>query len=264
MKNINQAIEAAYLGGIEILKIYQQDFKVETKADESPLTEADQNANKAILKILQQTDLPIISEEIKNLPYDERQNWNKCWVVDPLDGTKEFIKKNGEFTVNIALVENGKPILGIVYVPVTRKLYFAAKEIGSYTCILEENITNFDADFLISNAQNLNQNNSPEKYTIVASRSHLSQETQEFIDQCKKEHGEIDIVSKGSSLKLCMVAEGLANVYPRIAPTMEWDTAAAHAVAKYAGCDVLDFNTKKELQYNKKNLLNPYFIVTKI
>lgn len=261
MKNLNIAIEAAYLAGIEILKIYEKDFEVEVKNDNSPLTEADKNGNAAIIKLLNTTNIPVISEEIKAMDYSERQNWDQCWIVDPLDGTKEFIKKNGEFTVNIALVENGIPLMGVVYVPVSRKLYFGEKEIGSFSVVLSENPETLDWQELKKNAESLGDANLPEVYTIVASRSHLSPETQEFIDQCKEKHGEIETVSKGSSIKLCLVAEGKANVYPRIAPTMEWDTAAAHAVAKYAGCEVFDYNTHEELKYNKENLLNPYFIV---
>lgn len=261
MDNLNIAIQAAYQAGIEILKVYEKDFEVEIKGDNSPLTEADRNGNAEIIKFLDTTGIPVISEEIKAMDYAERKNWSKCWIVDPLDGTKEFIKKNGEFTVNIALVENGVPVLGVVYVPVSRKLYFADKEIGSFSVVLSENPNSLDWQELKNHAEELKGAKTPDIFTIVASRSHLSPETEEFINRCKEEHGEIETVSKGSSIKLCLVAEGKANVYPRIAPTMEWDTAAAHAVAKYAGCQVLDFNTREELNYNKENLLNPYFIV---
>lgn len=264
MNLLNTAIEAAYLGGIEILKIYNQDFEVETKSDNSPLTLADKNANAEIIKILKQTNIPIISEEIKAMDFSERKNWNKCWIVDPLDGTKEFIKKNGEFTVNIALTENGVPTLGVVLVPVIGKLYFAEKGLGSYSLTLGGSPDTLDYQELKENAQELSSAKTPEKFTIVASRSHLSTETEAFINQCKEKYGEVETVSKGSSIKLCLVAEGKANVYPRIAPTMEWDTAAAHAVAKYAGCEVIDFETREELKYNKENLLNPYFIVQRI
>lgn len=255
------AIKASIAAGKEIIAIYERDFQVEYKADQSPLTEADKNANGVIVTLLKETKIPIISEEIKNIDFSERKNWNQCWVVDPLDGTKEFVKKNGEFTVNIALVENGIPVLGVVYAPILKKIYFAAKGLGSYSFIVPSLNSVFDLDECLQTAQKLEGSNLPEIYTIVASRSHLSKETEDFISDCKEKYGDVVMVSKGSSLKLCMVAEGVANVYPRIAPTMEWDTAAAHAVAKYAGCYVTDFETKEELIYNKENLLNPYFIV---
>ncbi|HLS29252.1 MAG TPA: 3'(2'),5'-bisphosphate nucleotidase CysQ [Flavobacteriaceae bacterium] len=261
MYNLKTAIHAALLGGQKIMEIYQQDFEVEFKSDESPLTKADQEANQVILNILEPTEIPIISEEIKNMPYKERAKWDLCWMVDPLDGTKEFVKKNGEFTVNIALIKDGLPILGVVYWPVNNKLYFASAEQGSYMTLVEQGELPTDIEELINQGEPLPNQPQPKAYTIVASRSHPSPETDNFINECRSKHGEVDLVSRGSSLKLCMVAEGSAQVYPRLAPTMEWDTAAAHAVAKYAGCQVLNFENRKELQYNKEDLLNPYFIV---
>lgn len=261
MDNLALAVKAAIKAGEEILKIYEQDFTIETKQDASPLTEADRQSNKVILEKIEPTGIPIISEEIKNMDYQERANWQQCWMVDPLDGTKEFIKKNGEFTVNIALIEQGQPVLGVVYIPVTRKLFFATAELGSFVYTFHENEKMPDMTSLLKRAEKLDAPPLPDVYTIVASRSHLSPETKDFIDECKKKYREVALISKGSSIKLCLVAEGKAHVYPRIAPTMEWDTAAAHAVAKFAGCSVLDYHTRKELQYNKENLRNPYFIV---
>ena len=263
MTNLKIALQAGLLAGQKIMTIYQQDFKVEFKSNKSPLTKADQEANQVIIETLEPTGIPIISEEIKNMPYEERVNWDLCWIVDPLDGTKEFVKKNGEFTVNIALVKEGVPILGVVFWPVNRKLYFASADNGSYMFMLKEGELPTDMEVILNQAQRLKEQSYPNTYTIVASRSHSSSETEDFIQDCRSKYGEVELVSRGSSLKLCMVAEGSAHVYPRLAPTMEWDTAAAHAIAKYAGCKVLDFENHKELEYNKENLLNPYFIVTR-
>lgn len=261
MTYLQTAISAALKAGEEILKVYKKDFGMETKDDRSPLTEADKRSNEVILNILKPTGIPVISEEIKNIDYSKRSGWNLCWLVDPLDGTKEFIKRNGEFTVNIALIKKKLPVIGVVYLPVTRKLYFASEESGSFVLDLNEDNSLQDLSMIMDKAFKLPTDTTPDMYTIVASRSHLSKETESFIQKCREKYGHVTLVSRGSSLKLCMVAEGQAQVYPRLAPTMEWDTAAAHAVAKFAGCHVLEFNTRQELQYNKADLLNPYFIV---
>jgi 3'(2'), 5'-bisphosphate nucleotidase len=258
---LNIAAEAAIKAGKKILEVYAKDFAVETKTDNSPLTEADRESHNIIKDHLQQTGLPLLSEEGKQLAFADRKDWETFWLIDPLDGTKEFIKKNGEFTVNIALIKNKKPVLGIVYVPVTGILYFGSESNGSFKIAYDENKT---VEELIANAAKLPDAVSPEKYTIVASRSHSSAETENFIDERKKIHGEVDLISAGSSLKLCLVAEGKAQVYPRLAPTMEWDTAAGHAVAKFSGCKVYDFKTNEELEYNKENLLNPWFVVERV
>lgn len=258
-KNLSVAIHAAIEGGKQILDVYQQDFSVFTKEDNSPLTEADRRAHEVIKDILQPTDIPLLSEEGKLTAYDERKDWTEFWLVDPLDGTKEFIKKNGEFTVNIALIQNGTPVMGVVYVPVTNKLYYGSEE-GSYCIELTDAYEN-DVDNLSANASKLPLLSESNTYTIVASRSHNTPETEDFIEGKRKQFGEVDTISAGSSLKLCLVAEGKANVYPRLAPTMEWDTAAGHGVAKFAGCEVYNFKTGAELEYNKENLLNPWFVV---
>ncbi|HEY6975256.1 MAG TPA: 3'(2'),5'-bisphosphate nucleotidase CysQ [Chitinophagaceae bacterium] len=256
---INVAIEAAIEAGKKILEVYQRDFTVETKTDNSPLTEADQQAHHTIKDILQQTGFPILSEEGKQMPYQERKQWDKFWLVDPLDGTKEFIKKNGEFTVNIALIKNGTPVMGVVYVPVTGVVYAAAEETGSFS--FNTNNNGKAISEMINDGIRLPLATKPEKYTIVASRSHSSPETETFIEERKKVYGDVNLISAGSSLKLCLVAEGRAQVYPRLAPTMEWDTAAGHAVAKFAGCKVYNYQSNDELKYNKENLLNPWFVV---
>ena len=258
-ENLGIALLAAIEGGKQILDIYNQDFSVYTKEDNSPLTEADRRAHEVIKDILQPTHIPLLSEEGKMILYEDRKNWNEFWLVDPLDGTKEFIKKNGEFTVNIALVQNGTPVLGVVYVPVTRMLYWGY-ETGSYVTEVD-NDGIVDINFLQNKASKLPLFSATNNYTVVASRSHNTPETEKFIEEKRKQYGEVNLISAGSSIKLCLVAEGKANVYPRLAPTMEWDTAAGHAVAKFAGCEVYNFNTDTELRYNKENLLNPWFVV---
>ncbi|HKK39212.1 MAG TPA: 3'(2'),5'-bisphosphate nucleotidase CysQ [Cryomorphaceae bacterium] len=253
------AIEAAHMGGREILHVYESDFAVETKDDKSPLTLADKNAHLKIVEILGD-DLPILSEEGKAIEFSERSGWNRFWMVDPLDGTKEFVKRNGEFTVNIALIENGKSVGGVIYVPVKGDLYFGAVGLGSYKISgFEEG--SYQWDELTRKAEVLPSSSDSDKYRAVGSRSHMSPETEEFFADLKKAHGEIEVVSMGSSLKICLVAEGSADVYPRFAPTMEWDTAAGHAIAKGAGKNIMDHSTKEEMRYNKENLLNNWFIV---
>lgn len=258
-ENLLLAIKACMMAGEVIMDVYNRDFNVNFKEDKSPLTEADKLGDEKIHSILLNT-YPIISEETNSLPFKVRKQWKRCWLVDPLDGTKEFVKRNGEFTVNIALIEDGVPKLGVVYIPANKIIYFGSEETGSYVHDLAT-IKDNDINDIITKAQSLKESKLPEIYTIVASRSHMSAETENFINGCKQKFGKIDLISKGSSIKLCLVAEGKANVYPRLAPTMEWDTAAAHAVAKYAGCRVSDFSTGEELTYNKENLLNPHFIV---
>ncbi len=252
--DIKDIVEISRLAGLEILKIYKQDFEVFNKDDESPLTMADKNANDIIIAKLQTLypEIPYISEEVKNLDYSERKKWEYCWIIDPLDGTKEFVKKNGEFTVNIALVKNGKPVLGVVYIPVEDTYFFAEENKGAF-----KQIGNNEPVLLEKKADVLNK----QKLKVVASRSHLSKEVEQYVENLKTAGKEIEFVSAGSSLKFCLVAEGKADIYPRLAPTMEWDTAAAHIVCTEAGIIVVDNETKEELKYNKEDLLNPYFIV---
>ena len=380
------------------MRIYDdpsQDFGIEKKADNSPLTLADKAAHNCIVRHLEPTGIPILSEEGAHLPYDERKAWHRLWIVDPLDGTKEFIKKNGEFTVNIALVEDGNPILGVIYVPATSTLYagkvgegawkqvapnsppklegvpdragacvnrrsnnlsdlksfrrelrshgtpaegalwniLKARQIGGLQFRRQFSIDNYILDFycpairlaieldgdyhydadkhesdtcrneelmrkygietmrienkyvftnprgienaILARAELINKHTpsplrgtppnlggeSSGAFTIVASRSHLTPETEDFIEQMKQEHEEVRLVSSGSSLKICLVAEGTADIYPRFAPTMEWDTAAGDAIARAAGREVVDAKTGKPLVYNKSDLHNPWFIV---
>ena len=254
------AMQAALDAGAEILKIYDtEDFGIELKEDESPLTKADLASNKVITSLLKTTDIPILSEEGRHHPYSERKDYKQLWIVDPIDGTKEFIKRNGEFTVNIALTEEGSPILGVIYVPVLKELYFASAGEGSFkTSQVNPNST---LDTIINNANKLPLDLPKEAYTVVASRSHLTADTTDFIEELKKTHGVIELISKGSSLKLCLVAEGSADCYPRFAPTMEWDIAAGHAICKYAGVEVIDLETKRSMRYNREELRNNWFLI---
>jgi 3'(2'), 5'-bisphosphate nucleotidase len=247
--------EIAREAGEAIMEIYNRDFTVEYKDDKSPLTEADTRSNEIICRKLEELypEIPMLSEENKTVPYEERKDWEYYWCIDPIDGTKEFIKKNGEFTVNIALIHRDTPVLGVVYAPALGDLYSAKKGEGAF-----------------KNGQKLplRQNDTPEKsLSVVASKSHLSAETQAFIDDLAKVTEKIEQVSKGSSLKLCMVAEGEADIYPRLAPTMEWDTAAADAIVREAGKMTYKYDPEprtrnpEPLKYNKENLLNPWFVV---
>ncbi|ALJ04608.1 3'(2'),5'-bisphosphate nucleotidase CysQ [Pseudalgibacter alginicilyticus] len=254
------AIKASIAAGEEIMDIYSDSFEVALKSDNSPLTIADKNANITINSYLKKTAIPIISEENKQTSYTIRKNWNTCWMVDPLDGTKEFIKKNNEFTVNIALINNNIPVLGVIYVPASKTLYFAiVEESKAYKCKLK---THKFTEAIFQNSLEI----TPKKeinneINIVGSRSHKSKETDVFIKNLETQNKKVVIVSKGSSLKFCLVAEGHANIYPRFAPTMEWDTAAGHAICKAVGLTVKQVEKEIELTYNKENLLNPHFVV---
>ena len=243
--DLNDIEKISLDAGNTIMEIYNRDFSIEYKDDKSPLTEADLASNEVIIEALEKYNIPIMSEEGKLIAYDERKDWEYYWCIDPIDGTKEFIKKNGEFTVNIALIHKDTPILGVVYAPAMNDMYIAKKGEGAF-----------------KNGEKLPLKTNPdlkEKMSVVASKSHLSDETQAFIDTLDTK--EIEQVSKGSSLKLCMVAEGEADIYPRLAPTMEWDTAAADAVVREAGKMTYQFENDLPVVYNKVDLLNPWFVV---
>lgn len=261
---IINAIDAALLAGKEILSIYDDpasDFKIEKKADNSPLTIADKRAHETIAEILNNTPFPVLSEEGKHLPYAERRNWETLWIVDPLDGTKEFIKRNGEFTVNIAWVRHSVPVMGVIYLPVKQELYFAEEHIGAYKLSGITSRGDASLEELMASAMRLPSEAARDKFVIVASRSHLTPETESYIEEMKRQHSEVELISSGSSIKICLVAEGKADVYPRFAPTMEWDTAAGHAIARAAGMEVYQAGKEEPLNYNKEDLLNPWFIV---
>jgi len=245
---LSSALEAAELACKEILDVYASgNFQAEVKGDNSPLTIADKRAHYAIASILQSSNLPILSEEGKAIPYAERKNWEYFWMVDPLDGTKEFLKRNGEFTVNIALIHKNKPVMGVVAVPVTGDVYYTADS-GAF--LKRKGV-----------AQKLEHRGRIDLQQpglrVVASRSHMNDDTQQFIDSLQQP----SLVSSGSSLKFMLLAEGVADVYPRYAPTMEWDTAASHAIINAVGLKVLQQGSTEELVYNKENLLNPSFLV---
>lgn len=261
--NLKIAVLAALEAGKVIMQVYDTAFDVEIKEDKSPLTEADSKANEIINKYLKSTNIPIISEENKQIDFNIRKEWSECWVVDPVDGTKEFIKRNGEFTVNIALVNNEKPILGVIYVPESKTLYVADVKNGvAFKTVLTNHNISFEE--LIKTWKPITPKaNSDDLIQVVGSRSHMSQETLDFVDLLRSEGKNVEIVSKGSSLKFCLVAEGKADFYPRFAPTMEWDTAAGQAICNAVGLEVISKETNKPLLYNKESLLNPWFLVSK-
>lgn len=262
-----RAIRAALQAGGDILEIYNDpasDFGIERKADNSPLTIADKKAHTRIQSYLQDTPWPVLSEEGRHQSYDERRTWETLWVVDPLDGTKEFIKKNGEFTVNIALVTDGVPVLGVIYVPVKRELYFADEALGAWkvTDIAADRAEGVTLEELRVQAVRLPLPQADrDGFVVVASRSHLSPETSLYIEEKRKEYPRVEVISSGSSIKICLVAEGTADAYPRFAPTMEWDTAAGHAIARAAGKEIYQAGSGQPLRYNKEDLLNPWFLV---
>jgi len=255
------AIEASLKAGEAIMSIYDKAFTVDYKDDQSPLTEADLQANAIINAHLVKTEIPIISEENKQLDYSLRKNWTNCWVVDPVDGTKEFIKRNGEFTVNIALVQNGKPLYGVIYAPAYKSIYFAdVQKKQAFKANLRSLNSPLEVLYELSEpiSPKLNKENVVQ---VVGSRSHMNSDTLNFVDSLKSQGFLVETVSKGSSLKFCLVAEGKADIYPRFAPTWEWDTAAGQAICNAVGIDVISEDTKLPLVYNKENLLNPSFLV---
>ena len=233
------------------MDIYDSDFEVKKKRDASPLTAADLASNEVLTAALEPY-YPVLSEESASVPYEKRKDWNRFWLIDPLDGTKEFVKRNGEFTVNVALIENGSPVAGWVYAPVPDLLYFGMAGVGVWR---------------VSEAKErgetvpLPQPGGSDAIRVVASRSHMNDETREYIAVLEEKAGSVELITAGSSLKLCMVAEGTADIYPRFGPTMEWDTAAADAICRAAGAQVLQAENSSSLEYNKVDLYNPYFIV---
>ena len=272
------SIHAAIAAGDAILQVYHSaNFKVEEKADSSPLTLADRRSHDVIMKHLSAFDIPILSEEGQSVSYEKRKNWDTFWLIDPLDGTKEFIKKNGEFTVNIAMIRDHKPVAGVIFVPDRDILYFASDKIGSYRADfslisdlvnsqrLDETGSSQTEEMLtgiINQSVKLPVDDSTDRpFAIAGSRSHSTPELEAFVEDKRREYGEVEFISAGSSLKLCLVAEGRADIYPRTGPTMEWDTAAGQAIVENAGGKVFQYDTEQQLEYNKENLLNPWFVV---
>jgi len=257
---LNRLLNTAIQAGIEVLRIYHTDFEVEFKKDSSPLTTADLMSNRIIMAGLKDTGLPILSEEKMIYDYEERIKWKEYWLVDPLDGTKEFVNKRDEFTVNIALIRDKKPVFGVIYAPVLKTLYFGGEKLGSYKLVLEEEMK--ITEKVLSKAQKLplKHDRDPNILTVVGSRSHLSEETIAYVESLKNDFQKVSFVSRGSSLKLCMVAEGSADIYPRLGPTMEWDIAAGHAILTYAGKSLEEYGTGREFEYNKEELVNGWFV----
>lgn len=256
--------DAAIGAGSAALALYEGAFEVTEKADRSPLTLADQRSHEVIASALGETGIPVLSEEGRDIPYEERRSWPRLWIVDPLDGTKEFVKRNGEFTVNIALVKDCRPVMGVIYVPVTGVLYFAAEDAGARVILPAEMPAGESPgiDALLSASRQLPLEKDPQRpYTVMGSRSHPSPKLSEWLGKLRRQHPNAAFVAAGSSLKFCRIAEGYADIYPRMGPTMEWDTAAGQAVVEQAGGMVYDFHTRMPLQYNKANLKNPWFIV---
>ncbi|MCY2686941.1 3'(2'),5'-bisphosphate nucleotidase CysQ [Salinimicrobium sp. TH3] len=262
-KNLKIAIEAAVAAGKVIMEIYEsKNFDVQTKEDNSPLTLADKKANEVINKFLLPTNIPLISEENKQIDYSIRKQWQECWIVDPLDGTKEFIKRNGEFTVNIALVSGGKPQLGVIFAPALNSLYFAnVSEDRAFKVSLAPNDVRIEN--ILDKAEEISPSGHENSIRIVGSRSHMNDDTLQYIEELKRKYGkEIEVVSKGSSLKFCLVAEGEAHIYPRFAPTMEWDTVAGQAICEAVGLNCISRETGRPMTYNRENLLNGHFFVS--
>lgn len=257
------SIIAAIEAGKEIMKIYQgEDFEIEIKKDNSPLTAADLKSNEVIDSFLVKTGIPILSEESSKTEYPVRKHWQKCWLVDPLDGTKEFIKRNGEFTVNIGLLEQNNPVMGVVYAPVLGDLYFGTVGDGAYKYHVNIGDHLPDLDQIIQNSKKIPLPQKREELNVIGSRSHMSEETMFYVEKLKEKHT-VNLVTIGSALKLCLIAEGSADVYPRFGPTMEWDTCAGHAIIIAAGYLIFKEDGSSPLEYNKKNLKNPYFIAGK-
>ena len=261
---IEKIIDAVYRAGDAILEVQSRLDTIETevKADNSQVTIADRKAHDILDEVLAATGIPVLSEEGAHARYEERREWDLLWVVDPLDGTKEFIRGRSEFTVNVGLVQGETPIFGIVYAPVLNWIYVGGQGVPAM-----KSVARISYAEMLEQAQRIPMRY-PEQLTVVASRSHMSASTEALLSQWESEHGAIERVSMGSSLKICLVAEGRAHAYPRVAPTMEWDTAAGHAVAIAAGCSVFqveehgdELSWSKPLVYNKENLLNPYFLI---
>ncbi len=246
------AIKLSIEAGKEVLSIYREDFAISKKSDNSPLTIADITSHRILMHGLSKTGIPVLSEEGKDIPYEVRRNWPQFWLVDPLDGTKEFINRNGEFTINIALIEGRRPVLGVVYAPAKDILYYSLKREGAWKKQGSE------VKRLI-----LNREAQSNRIRVVASRSHHSKEVEDFILKLKEKYSEIEFYQAGSSLKFCLVAEGSADIYPRFTPTMEWDTAAGQAIVEEAGGAVLALDGSTFL-YNKMELKNSGFIAVRI
>lgn len=261
---IKELFDIALAAGQQIMKVYSGEIEVEQKEDNSPLTLADKLAHNVIVERLRQLNpsVPILSEEGATVPYEERKLWEAFWIVDPLDGTKEFIKKNDEFTVNIAYIQNGSPQFGVIYAPALDTYYFGFTQLGAFKLEQASQHTFTNANDLLEACGKIEISKlDGNTVRVVASRSHLSKETEQFISNLESQYEHVEVTSAGSSLKFCLVAEGNAHFYPRYAPTMEWDTAAGQAIVEAAGGSVIDYVTNEIKVYNQENLLNDWFLV---
>lgn len=259
---INDVLAIAFEAGKKILDIYHADtFEVDVKSDASPVTIADKTAHHYIYEqlISRYSNIPIISEEGTIPDFEARAAWRYAWLVDPLDGTKEFIKKNDEFTVNIGLIDNGTPVLGVIYIPAQDVIYFASRDIGAYK--LTHCTQAFTQQDVLQQAQKLPLTKQHEGVRVVVSRSHSSAETESYLNELAQQHAVVETIASGSSIKMCLVAEGTADIYPRLSYSMEWDSAAGEAITRYSGAQVEVYPTKMPMQYNKENLKNPFHIV---
>ena len=269
------AVQATIRAGLATLEVYDSELHVDYKEDRSPLTVADTRSHDIIAGQLKHTGVPVLSEEGKTIPAAERRRWQRLWVVDPLDGTKEFIQHRGEFTINIALVENEQPTLGVIFVPVKNILYYGRIEDGSYRLDDGPVLAGLaraggtgDARGAIEQLKARSTRlpldlGAHTPFVIVGSRSHATPELHAYVERKRRELGAVTFVSAGSSLKYCLVAEGRADVYPRLGPTMEWDTAAGQVIAEAAGATLIRHDTGGPMTYNKEDLLNPWHVVTR-
>jgi 3'(2'), 5'-bisphosphate nucleotidase len=259
---VSCAIAAAHSAGAEIMDVYcTHSFEVEYKDDNSPLTLADRRAHHVIDTILSRTTIPVLSEEGSHTAFSERQHWRHLWLVDPLDGTKEFISRNGEFSVNIALVEDGVPVAGVIYAPVPDTLWVGIHGVGAYKVQSSSLVLDsFSFQSVVEQGVCLPYYSTGGRMVVVATRSHMNSRTSELLDVLKLKTPSLEVVHIGSALKFCLLAEGKASLYPRFAPTSEWDTAAGHAIVRSLGGDVLQEGTRTPLVYNKAHLENPGFV----
>lgn len=262
---LEDIIKTILQAGDIVTKIYHTAFDVNTKSDNTPVTLADTLSSQYIINALKKHQLPILSEEEITFNPSEQPTTSTYFIVDPLDGTREFIKRNGEFTINIALIEHKEPVLGVVYAPALSLLYFGLNHFGAYK-IANTHLhklalhPEYTLDEILALADKLPVYNLPKVYTILTSRSHLDEKTIQYINNKRKEHGLIEYIRIGSSLKICLLAEGKAHEYPRFGKTMEWDTAAPHIILQEAGGNILDLKHLQPLKYHKTNFENPDFI----
>jgi 3'(2'), 5'-bisphosphate nucleotidase len=255
---LTMTLRAAVEAGRELRYRKDRALNIQSKEDDSPVTIADENAHRIIFDILKESGIPILSEEGRDIPLAERQSWEKFWMIDPLDGTKEFIKGRNEYTINIALIEKKEAVFGLIAVPELNQIYCG--ESGGCSYRFMENDLSGDFSIAREKATLLPDQTDDSEYRVLASRSHLSKQTEAYIDELRKEKGEIVFVQAGSALKFCRLAEGKADIYPRFTPCMEWDTAAGHAILKGVGRDILKVEDGRPLEYDKPDLLSPFFI----